>query len=336
MVGSLEVPASPSVTGLRSSLVSDSVDSSLAAPGVAVSPTDLVAALASLSSVLSSLDDRIARLESRLGAGDRIERGLDALDGRLAALDSSIQRLVCVERKVDGLSSALDVLSSDASALRDGQQLLDDRLSRLERDLSPRAVVPSCVILAGSDDLVRPVERMEGERRDHEIIVFGLPESVSEDAAALMTVLASFLGLTLTPGEIVTSFRIPVRGASRGRPLVRLNTVARRNELLERARRQRARLVASLICPSWPGDSVSLRERATAAERRVFGEVSRLARLHGIGYVWMRRGVTYFRVSEGSRAFCYVSPEETLRVVGFGARSPGPSLSALSLDGRSD
>ncbi|KYN18251.1 hypothetical protein ALC57_09444 [Trachymyrmex cornetzi] len=52
---------------------------------------------------------------------------------------------------------------------------------------------------------------MEGERRDHEIIVFGLPESVSEDAAALMTVLASFLGLTLAPEEIVASFRIPVR-----------------------------------------------------------------------------------------------------------------------------
>ncbi|KYN29406.1 hypothetical protein ALC57_01149 [Trachymyrmex cornetzi] len=173
-------------------------------------------------------------------------------------------------------------------------------------------MAPSCDILAASDDLVRRVERMEGERRDHEIIVFDLSESVSEDAAALMTVLALFLGLTFAPGDIVASFRIPVRGTSRGRPLVvRLNTVARRNELQARSRRQRARLVASLICPSWPGDSVSLRERATAAERRVFGEASRLARLHGIGYVWMRRGVTYFRVSEGSRAFRYVSPEET-------------------------
>ncbi|KYN29793.1 hypothetical protein ALC57_00758 [Trachymyrmex cornetzi] len=247
----------------------------MAAPGVAVSPTDLVAALASLSSVLSSLDDRIARLESRLGAGDRIERGLDALDGRLATLDSSIWRLVCVEGKVDGLSSALDVLSSDTSVLKDGQQLLGDRLSRLERDLGPRVVAPSCDILATSDDLARRVERMEGERRDHEIIIFGLPESVSEDTAALMTVLVSFLGLTLAPGKIVASFRIPVRSASRSRPLVvKLNTVARRNELLARARRQRARLVASLICPSWPGDSVSLRERATAAERRVFGEAS--------------------------------------------------------------
>ncbi|KYN04517.1 hypothetical protein ALC62_04613 [Cyphomyrmex costatus] len=85
------------------------------------------------------------------------------------------------------------------------------------------------------DDFAARLERME--RRDLEIIIFGLPVAASEDTISLIVSVAASLGMTLSPGDITTSFRIPAGDASRGRPLVaRFTTVARRNELLARAR----------------------------------------------------------------------------------------------------
>ncbi|KYM99963.1 hypothetical protein ALC62_09279, partial [Cyphomyrmex costatus] len=99
-------------------------------------------------------------------------------------------------------------------------------------------------------DFAARLERMENERRDLELIVFGLPRAESVDAASLMRDVAASLGVALAPGEIAASFRIPAKDASGGEPLVaRFTTIARRNELLARARRRRADFVASHIRP---------------------------------------------------------------------------------------
>jgi len=62
---------------------------------------------------------------------------------------------------------------------------------------------------------------------------------------------------------------------------VKLTTIARRNELLVRARR-RSNFVASDLEASWPGDRISLHERASVSERRTFNEARQLARSHGV------------------------------------------------------
>ncbi|KYN03966.1 hypothetical protein ALC62_05177 [Cyphomyrmex costatus] len=190
------------------------------------------------------------------------------------------------------------------------------------------------------DDFAARLGRMECERRDLEIIIFGLPMAASEDTISLIISVAVSLGMTLAPSEITTSFRIPAGDASRGRPLVaRFTTIARRNELLARARRQQVDLVASRINPSWPGSRISLQERSTAAEKRVFNEARRLARAHGVRFVWMRRGVTYIRVSEGSPSFRFTSADELLCKVGVvasGSGALGFFLSGLVPVSRSD
>jgi len=97
--------------------------------------------------------------------------------------------------------------------------------------------------------------------------------------------------------EITCVFRIPGRNS----PHLKFTTIARRNELIARIR-WRHGLNASVA----PIGRISICERTTASERRTFAEAHRLAACD-IGRVWIRRGITYFRVKENTPSY-HVTP----------------------------
>ncbi|KYN10401.1 hypothetical protein ALC57_17472, partial [Trachymyrmex cornetzi] len=86
------------------------------------------------------------------------------------------------------------------------------------------------------------------EQRDHELIVFGLPKILNNCIETITRVLSS-LDVSISTSEIVRAFRIPGRNSSSSLLIVKFATIARRNELITRARR-RGGLNASDVCGS--------------------------------------------------------------------------------------
>ncbi|TGZ54288.1 hypothetical protein DBV15_12420 [Temnothorax longispinosus] len=155
---------------------------------------------------------------------------------------------------------------------------------------------------------------MVNEHRDNELIIFGIPIFKPEDPVSTVLRVATSLDVPLTSSEVISAlFRIGRRIFSSGPVVAKLITIARRNELLAKFRRRSGSgFAASNVDCSLPSTRVYLYERSTASERRLFAEARQLAKRHNIKHVWMRRGVTYFRVSDGSPLRRYLSQDSML------------------------
>lgn len=116
---------------------------------------------------------------------------------------------------------------------------LEERCSRLESVMASRSNPLPCAHSRNDSirDFTVRFARIENERRNHELIIFDLPNIVSEDridtASRVLLPLASFF----------LRLRWPVRFGSWAavRPVilvVKLTIIARRNEILARVRRQ--------------------------------------------------------------------------------------------------
>ena len=92
---------------------------------------------------------------------------------------------------------------------------------------------------------------------------------------------------------------IPGGNSSLSSLIVKFTTIARCNELIARACR-RGGLNAFDVCSSWPVGRISICERAITSERRTFTKACRLATVHGVRRVWIRRGITYFRIKNNT------------------------------------
>lgn len=165
---------------------------------------------------------------------------------------------------------------------------------------------------------------MEHVQRDRELIIFGLPNIPREDRTVTAGLVASCLGINFSPSDVATSLRIR-SGRPGADPLIlQFTTEAHRNEWLVASRGKRD-LVAAALCSSWGPDPVRIFERATAAERKLYNQARTFAVERGIRSIWMRRGVVFFRLLDGSGPFRYETPASFDR-----ALSSVPSTSALS------
>jgi len=161
------------------------------------------------------------------------------------------------------------------------------------------------------DGLALRLRSIERSQCDQELIIFGLSDG-EVDRGRLLESLAGALDIGFSQSDIVNSVWI-AGGRSSSRPLVvRFVSVARRNEWLAAARRHRG-ITARCVRESWPDDRISIYERSTAAERRALAEARSLACDCGVRHVWMRRGVIYYKPSDGSPPRRYSSPDTFAR-----------------------
>jgi len=212
-----------------------------------------------------------------------------------------------------------------------GQASLADRIAGLEsrclalEDPAARAPSgsPSSSVV---DDLASRLRGFERSQRDHELIIFGLPD-VDGDRSHLLRSLAAVLEVEFSHADIADSMRIR-SNRSASRPLViRFISVTRRNEWLAAARRRRG-ISARCVRESWPEDRIGIYERSTAAERGALAEARLLARDYGIKHIWMRRGTIYFKTSDVAYPRRYSSPDSFARADLFAVRSDPSSASA--------
>ncbi|KYN29356.1 hypothetical protein ALC57_01203 [Trachymyrmex cornetzi] len=250
----------------------------------------------------------IARIDSGLGLLDRLELFLETLNVRMMEFDGVLQRLGGVEGAANRLTVVTDGLSADLVAVGARQVTLEERIARLEGEVRADPATSVGGFHALPDGLSASFDRIINEQRNHELIVFGLPKVPSENCIETITRVSSSLGVLVSSSEIARAFRIPGRGLSSSPLIVKFTTIARRNELIVGACR-RGGLSFSVVSGSSPTGRISICERATAVERRIFAEASRLAVSHGDGRVWMRRGITYFRIRDGAPSHSYNTPD---------------------------
>jgi len=262
--------------------------------------TNLNETLASLLTKIDSLSDRIAGLESKVCALDQVNDKFDYLESKIRCLEGELSRLGCTSGSTDHatLSNALDGRLAD----------IESRCTALEGAAAPGNTGMRLQSVEYLDSVAGRLERFERSQRDLELIIFGVPNVVDEKLLDTITIVAAGLDTTISSAEIVDSFRIRGKDPLFPPIVVRLPTMAKRNQWIALARRRR-NLTASSLRNSWPPSRVLLCERSTASERKTYNEARSLARLHGIKYVWMRRGITYFRPRDGAESQRYLSPE---------------------------
>ncbi|TGZ50368.1 Uncharacterized protein DBV15_12587 [Temnothorax longispinosus] len=250
------VPTASVMTNGRHTTARDASD-------IVASLSDVRHALSSISASMTTLDGRIASLESGLSLVDRIDHKLDSLDREVNGFETALRRLGDVERAVERLVAVTNSLSADIGSLSTRHVALEERLARLETvsTSTSTSAGPSSAPSAASDGLTVRFERMINEHRDHELIIFGIPIFKPEDPVSTVLRAAASLDVPLTSSEVVSAFRIGGRVPSSGPIVVKLITIARRNELLAKFRRRvGSGFAASNVDCSWPSTRVYLYE----------------------------------------------------------------------------
>jgi len=110
---------------------------------------------------------------------------------------------------------------------------------------------------------------------------------------------SSSLDVSMSSSEIARAFRIPDRNSFSSPLIAKFTIIARRNELIARAR-QWNELNTSDACGSWPPNRIPICERATASERHTFTDARQLAAAHNVGRVWICRRIIYFRIKDNT------------------------------------
>jgi len=240
--------------------------------------------LSELKSMVSSVGARMDALETKLlgrGSFDALGIRLDELFAKMKTFEDSISRIDSVVHTADRLSTMVDGVTAGHASLANRIADIEGRCLALEGSTSraPSGSPSPSVV----DDLASRLSGFEWSQRDHELIIFGLPD-VDGDRSHLLMSLASALDLGFAQADIADSIRLR-SNRSASRPLViKFISMARRNEWLAVARRHRD-ITARSVCESWPEDRLGIYERSTAKERSALAEARSLARGHGIKHI---------------------------------------------------
>ena len=282
-----------------------------AAPLQSVTSSDVTTALLDLRSLLAGISTRIASVELKLsGLDDKITTvdgincKIDSLDARLDGFEKALAQCNAMCTAVDRLAIAVDGISVSQRALTTRFTDLERRCSDLERSMMASSQQVAPVSIRGLEERIK---NFEISQRDYELIIFGLPSEGGAQITDILPVLAAGLGLSFSTSEIARTMRIGDR-SSPSRPIVvRFISTATRNAWLSAARRKR-NLSARDLRETWPSCSINIFERSTAEERRTLAEAKQHAKAYNIMYVWMRRGIVYFRRTADSAPQRYSFP----------------------------
>ncbi|XP_050676143.1 uncharacterized protein LOC126973072 [Leptidea sinapis] len=216
----------------------------------------------------------------------------------------------------------------EMSELRSTLLGLNERLDSVERRLD--AVEQGSVSLEKVVKLEKAVEQLKGELndRDQEVLLTDLdigniPEPAGENTVHTITVLASKLGVTLAPADIVFAERvgrnvmgseIAVDEPKRSRRIVvRLTRRQLRDELLRAARVRRTLSSTDLGVAGAP-QRVYVNERLTRHNRQLFHRVREECRRLNWRYSWTKRGRIFARHNDGKQVHLIRTTDDIERV----------------------
>ena len=135
---------------------------------------------------------------------------LNSLDSQITCIEVILQHLEAIKSVIGRMTADAERMSGEILALAAKCVVLRERCGRLEtaasaaktcfRSESPLFQINLSVFL---------FQRFENERRDHELIIFGIPSIVFEDKIKTASIVAASLGVTLNVSEVTGVFRIP-------------------------------------------------------------------------------------------------------------------------------
>lgn len=236
----------------------------------------------SLKGLISSLLQKVTNIESKLQ--DLTSSSLD-IKSQLTTLESGVQRL---SSSFCDLASRTDALASSTRELKDQQASIEGRVRALET--KPQQSGHLCT----GTQLESRLEALERTNLNAELILFGVNELPSEDPGSVATSIATALHVAVSPGEVVSSFRIPAKG-DRPRPLVvKLSSNAVRNRWID-GKRARGALDGSEVAPSLAGSRIEVNERLPSSTRQIFGDARRAVKEGRLHHTWVRNGIIYVK-----------------------------------------
>ena len=238
---------------------------------------------------LDSIKDLITAVLVRV---DGIEHRLDdlpTLREQLQDLPTMKAQLTSLERSVQ---RSLGTIAAKTEELASSLQRVDAKQSSLDARVRTLEARPSSGLGASAGDLEERLETLERDRLSSELILFGVRELPSEDTRAVVTSIASVLGVAVPPGEILSCVRIPSRG-DRPRPIiVRLSSSDARNRWIN-GKRTKGILEGAEVSASLSGSRIDLNERLLASVRAILGEARLAVREGRLNRAWVRNGIVY-------------------------------------------
>ncbi|KAL4716427.1 hypothetical protein ACJJTC_015855 [Scirpophaga incertulas] len=221
------------------------------------------------------------------------------------------QELVETRHQVQAFDGKLSGLVTQVETCVSGIRELKSRVEKLES----RTEV-SAQSHCAHDTLKDTIEslKIELNERDQELLLNDveftcIPEQKGEGLQHIVITLASKIGVTLGPEDVVCATRVgrpPEAGlsgaAARPRPIVvRLVRRALRDDLLRAARVRRTVTTDGVGLPGAPG-RFYVNERLTRANRALFRQAREAGRRHGWRFIWTRDGRIFARQHPGPDA----------------------------------
>lgn len=255
-------------------------------------------------------------------------RALEPNSSSPADFTTDIQEM---RRELAEYMAELREYRKEMTELRNALTNFNERVDRIERRLE--AVEQRSESPAKVTELEKTVERLKSELNDKDqealltdLEISNIPEVKGESVIHTVTVLASKLGVTLVPADIVFAERVGVlertleggeiaeSGRAR-RIVVRLTRRHLRDEFLRAARVRRTLTSVDLGAGGSPR-RIYVNERLTRINRQLYYRVREECRRLHWRYSWTKKGRIFARQSDGKQAFSIRTEADMLRVFG--------------------
>jgi len=182
--GTLPTPSRGHPTGVSNVFrrdLSTSAEGATPGPSRYCSPPEVMNVLSELKSMVSSISARMDTLETKLvsldvavGSFEALSVRLDALFAEMGGFEKSLSSIDSLTHTTNRLSAMVEGVSAGHASLADRIAGLEGRCLALEGSaVRAPSVSPSPSVV---DDLSSRLSGFERSQRDHELIVFGLPD----------------------------------------------------------------------------------------------------------------------------------------------------------------
>lgn len=162
--------------------------------------------------------------------------------------------------------------------------------------------------------LSEEVNDLQQYTRSTNVEISGIPETSNEDINTLVGSVATALGLTPQPGDVLIAHRVPTKSTTRPKPIiVQLRSKVVRGNWIT-AFKSRRNATCHDINPNLPKEKFYVNEHLTASNKALLFEAKRFAREHNYAYTWVSNGKVFVREKNGLPATRISSPDDIQRL----------------------
>lgn len=244
---------------------------------------------------------------------------------------------IALESLKTEFSQTVDFLTNELKEVKDKVRSMNNKILELEsKNANFESVIKSKKLAENEKELMSlkaTIAELKADLNDKEqcgmlndVAITGIPESEGESVLHIVIAVATKLGMTLEPKDVVNVSRIGSKKQSfthsdskppRPRPItVRLARRNLRDEFLKNARVRRGITTSNLGLPQHEYRQFYINEKLTKSNRVTFARAREIGRAMNWKFVWTKEGRVYAKRNESSPAHFLRSETDVERVFG--------------------